>query len=137
MPRPAIPRRVSFSPQTTYFKPAGLPLAGLGEAVLNLEGLEAVRLCDLEKLGQSEAAEQMGVSQPTLHRLLEKARETLADAIVNGKAIRVEGGNYEFYGATGAAAGRGGGIGRGRGRNRGGIGAGRRGQRPERSMARK
>jgi len=96
MPRPIIPRRVSFSPSATYFKPAGVPLSGLGEAMISFEGLEAVRLCDLEKLSQGEAAEKMGISQPTLHRLLEKARETLADAIVNGKAIRVKGGNYEF-----------------------------------------
>jgi predicted DNA-binding protein (UPF0251 family) len=83
---------VGFQPDLTYFKPAGVPVASLEESVLTVDGFEAVRLKDLEGLEQEEAGERMGVSQPTFHRILLAARKTVADAIVNGKAIRIEGG---------------------------------------------
>jgi predicted DNA-binding protein (UPF0251 family) len=82
----------------TYFKPAGIPLADLEEAVLAVDEFEAVRLKDLEGLEQDAAARAMGVSQPTFHRILASARAKIADALVNGKAIRIEGGAYRVKG---------------------------------------
>lgn len=96
MPRPTKWRRVAFIPQVTYFKPAGIPLRVLGEVCLSVEEAEAIRLKDLEGLEQKECAEKMRISRPTFHRVLESARSKLADALINGKAIRIEGGNFEM-----------------------------------------
>jgi predicted DNA-binding protein (UPF0251 family) len=118
MPRPVKFRQVGFEPNVNYFKPVGVPMATLEEVVLTVEEFEAVRLKDVEGLEQVEAAERMGISQPTFNRLLNSARSKIADAIVSGKAIRIEGGNYQFVG-RGMGYGRGG-AGRGFGRGRGG-----------------
>lgn len=74
------------------FKPRGVPLPGLGKVALTLDGLEALRLADLEGLYHEEAADRMGVSRPTFARILAAARREVADALVNGKAIRIGGG---------------------------------------------
>ncbi|AST56635.1 DNA-binding protein [Thermoanaerobacterium thermosaccharolyticum] len=70
----------------------------LNEVVLTVEEFEAIRLKDLEGLEQEECAEKMKVSRPTFFRIIISAREKVADALVNGKAIKVEGGNYKVYG---------------------------------------
>ena len=90
MPRPRCPRQVAFSPAVTYFKPAGIPLRELEELVLRPDELESLRLADLEGLYQEEAAERMGISRPTFARLVEAARRKVADALVNGRAIRLD-----------------------------------------------
>ena len=96
MPRPPKWRRVSFMPEVTFFKPAGIPLAHLEEILLSVEEAEAIRLRDLEGLEQEECARKMLISRPTFHRVLGSARKKLADALLNGKAIRIEGGNFEM-----------------------------------------
>ena len=101
MPRPRLCRRVSFQPNITYFKPAGVRMVELEESILTVDEVEAVRLKDLEGLDQEEAAKRMNISQPTFHRLVLVARKKIADAIINGKAIRVEGGNFKFVGVRG------------------------------------
>lgn len=93
MPRPRCRRNIGFLPQVTYFKPAGIRMAELDEVVLQHDELEAIRLKDLLGESQEEAARKMNVSQPTFHRLLLSAHEKIAHAIVNGKALRIEGGN--------------------------------------------
>jgi predicted DNA-binding protein (UPF0251 family) len=107
MPRPRRFRRVRFWPEVTYFKPAGVQLRELEEAVLTVDEFEALRLKDLEDMDQGAAAKKMGISQPTFNRLLKSARKKAADAIVNGKAIRVEGGPYKMVGPALRRAGRG------------------------------
>ena len=87
-------RRVSFEPDVVFFKPAGVPMRDLKEVVLSVEEFEALRLSDFEKLSQSECAAKMNISQPTFNRLLSSAREKIAEALVEGKAIRIKGGNY-------------------------------------------
>jgi len=94
MPRPTKWRRVAFMPQVTYFKPAGVPARLLEGVALSVEELEAIRLKDLEGLQQEECAERMRISRPTFHRVLESARQKVADALINGKAVRIEGGNF-------------------------------------------
>ena len=98
MPRPRNPRQVSFSPEVTYFKPAGVPLRDLDEVVLRPDELEALRLADLEGLYQEDAAARMAISRPTFARLVEAARKKVATALVNGSAIRLE------HAGTGAPA---------------------------------
>jgi predicted DNA-binding protein (UPF0251 family) len=89
-------RRVDFLPQVTYFKPAGMPLAKLEEVRLSIEEAEAIRLKDIEGLEHDDGARKMSISRSTFARILISARQKLADALLNGKAIRIEGGNYEM-----------------------------------------
>ena len=96
MSRPPLCRRVGFIPEVTYFKPAGIPLRELEENCLSVEEMEAIRLKDLEDLEQEQCAEKMNVSRPTFVRILDSARKKVADALVKGKAVRIEGGNYEI-----------------------------------------
>jgi predicted DNA-binding protein (UPF0251 family) len=96
MSRPTKWRRVAQIPQVDYFKPAGIPLRILDEVCLSVEEAEAIRLKDLEGLQQEECAARMRISRPTFHRVLESARQKVADALLNGKAIRIEGGNFQL-----------------------------------------
>lgn len=96
MVRPRLCRRVRFQPNVTYFKPAGIRMVELEESVLTVDEFEAVRLKDLGGLDQEECAKKMNISQPTFHRLILSARKKIADAIVNGKAIKIEGGVYKM-----------------------------------------
>jgi predicted DNA-binding protein (UPF0251 family) len=95
MGRQPLWRRVSNIPDVTYFKPVGIPLSHLQEVRLSIEAAEAIRLKDLEDLEQEDCARKMNVSRTTFSRVLNSARQAIADAILNGKAIRIEGGNYE------------------------------------------
>ena len=115
-PRPRIPRRVWSEPDVTHFKPAGARMTGLGTVILTVDELEAVRLKDYEGLEQIKAAKKMSISQSTFQRLLLSARKKIADALTNGKAIRIEGGNYVMAGVRDTEFGSGRGFGRGRGR---------------------
>ena len=90
MVRPRIPRIIDFEPGTTYFKPAGIPLRTLEEVVLTFEEAESLRLKDVEGLGQTEAAKKMEISQPTFFRILSTARKKVAEAIIKGKAIKLQ-----------------------------------------------
>lgn len=96
MPRPKKTRFVSGYPTIAAFVPRGMP--STGEVQLSLEALEAIRLSDFEHLDQEKAAELMGVSRHTFGRILADARSTVADALVTGKAMKVQGGTYEFRG---------------------------------------
>lgn len=96
MPRPTKYRRVGFLPQATYFKPAGVPLRALDEVTLSVEEAEAIRLKDLESLDQEESARRMNVSRSTFQRVLGSARQKIAGALLNGQAMRIEGGNFEM-----------------------------------------
>jgi predicted DNA-binding protein (UPF0251 family) len=96
MGRPPLCRRVSYIPSVTYFKPAGIPLRELEETCLSVEELEAIRLKDIEDLEQEQCAEKMNVSRPTFVRILDAARKKLAEALIKGQAIRIEGGNFEI-----------------------------------------
>lgn len=85
------------------FKPAGIPGRFLEEVVLGLDGLEALRLADLEGLYHEAAAARMGVSRATFGRIVEDARRRVAEALVEGKLLRIEGGPVATA-ATDAAA---------------------------------
>lgn len=116
MPRPRKHRMVQSHPVETYFKPQGVPIWDLKEVSLPVEGLEALRLADLEGLDQESAAARMGVSRPTFSRVLSAARIVVSQALVQGWAIRVAGGDF--------IVGREPGPGHGRQRGRGGRGRG-------------
>lgn len=90
MPRPKLNRYIKFSPHVTYFKPQGVPLRFLEEVRLSLEEMEAVRLKNVERLEQTEAAEKMKTSQSTFQRLLSSANQKISEALTKGKAIRID-----------------------------------------------
>lgn len=90
MPRPRIKRMIRFNPNVRYFKPRGIPLTALEEVVLQADELEAIKLHDLDGLDQTQAALKMGVSQPTFARILDKGYKAIAEALIKGKAIRIE-----------------------------------------------
>ncbi len=94
MARPVKNRRVFEMPVNRLFKPAGIEMNQLSENVLKLEELEALRLKDLEGFDQEACAVQMDVSRPTFQRILMSAREKVADSLLHGKAIRIDGGDY-------------------------------------------
>ena len=96
MPRPTRERRIQYIPKVTYFKPAGIPLRNLSEVRLTFEEMEAIRLKDKDGLEQEECARLMQISRPTFHRVINSARQKLAEALLGGKAIRIEGGNYRL-----------------------------------------
>lgn len=98
MPRPVKWRRVAFIPGVRYFIPTGVPQCELEENILKIEELEALRLKDVERLEQEEGAARMAVSRQTFQRILLAAREKVADALIQGKAIRIEGGNFTSSG---------------------------------------
>jgi predicted DNA-binding protein (UPF0251 family) len=89
MSRPTKPRKVFFDPDVTYFKPRAVPLSLLEEIDLGRDELEALRLCDFKEKEQIEAAKQMKISQSTLQRILASARKKVAEALVEGKAIKI------------------------------------------------
>jgi len=90
MPRPKKCRHVSCQTNAYYFKPRGIPLVDLEEVVLNTDEIEAVRLADYEGLYHEAAATKMGISRATFGRILEEGRKKAADALINGKALRIE-----------------------------------------------
>lgn len=93
MAREAKNRRVCAEPNVRQFSPEH----GQGGAVvMTVEELEALRLCDLEEMDQSAAALRMNVSRGTLQRVLYAARKHMAEAVVLGKALEIQGGNYEL-----------------------------------------
>ena len=90
MPRPKSPRNLRFDPKVTYFKPAGIPLRSLEEVELEPDEIEAIKLYDHEELDQKSVAEKMNISQPTVARILGKAYHKIAQALVEGKAIKIK-----------------------------------------------
>ena len=94
MPRPVKWRRVSMLPRENYFAPGGRENCESEEVILKVEELEAMRLKDIEGLNQEQCAQRMNISRQTFQLIIEKARRKTATALVEGKAIRIKGGNY-------------------------------------------
>jgi uncharacterized protein len=92
MARPKCPRMIKNLPNVTYYKPRAIPLSQLEEVALSYDEYEAIRLADLDGLYQEEAAVIMKISRPTFGRIIELAHKKIADALINGKAIKIEGG---------------------------------------------
>jgi len=91
-------RIVKYNPEVNYFKPRGIPMFDLEEVILTVDEREALRLADYLGMSHEEAGQEMGVSRATFGRILEKARKIVADAMINGKAIMIEGGSFQVVG---------------------------------------
>lgn len=96
MPRPKNNRFVFEPPLFSEFKPVGIAARTLGHNLLTLDEYEATRLADLLELSHEEAAEEMGISRSTFSRLVAQARKKIADSLVNGKMLKIGGGNVHF-----------------------------------------
>jgi uncharacterized protein len=94
MARPTKWRKIENVPAVQFFVPSETELQEIPENTLKLEELEAIRLKDLEGLEQEDCAKKMEVSRPTFQRILISGREKIADSLINGKTIRIEGGNF-------------------------------------------
>jgi predicted DNA-binding protein (UPF0251 family) len=90
MPRPKKCRYIQCKPNAYYFKPRGIPLTELLEISLTVDELEAIRLADFQGLYHDDAATQMRVSRPTFGRILAQGRKKVAEALIQGKALRIE-----------------------------------------------
>ena len=90
--RPKKTRWIKCAPQERCFKPLCKPLSKLENVYLTLDEFEAVRLACLEGLKQIDAAKRLKISRPTFSRIETSAHKKIADALVNIKAIRIEGG---------------------------------------------
>lgn len=91
MPRPKKCRHIHCKPCISGFKPIGQPAHNLEKVILEMDEFEAIRLADLENLYHEEAARQMGISRPTFGNILTMAHKKIADALVNGKLLVIEG----------------------------------------------
>ncbi|HLO65628.1 MAG TPA: DUF134 domain-containing protein [Holophaga sp.] len=91
-------KRVEEMPGVSYFKPRAVPLSALQEVVLGVEEFEALRLAHRENLYQQEGAARMGISRATFGRLLESAHRKVTEALVDGCALRIEGGAFRLIG---------------------------------------
>lgn len=94
MARPTKWRKIENIPSIPYFIPSDRDIPEIDKNILKLEELEAIRLKDLEGMEQEECAARMEVSRPTFQRILISAREKIADSLINGKSILIEGGNF-------------------------------------------
>ncbi len=96
MSRPEKNKIVKCPPAYNEFKPLGVPRRMLKPLTLSIAEYEAIRLGDYEGLDQVEAAKGMEISRPTFTRLVKKARRKVAEMIIEGKALVIEGGNIHF-----------------------------------------
>lgn len=93
MPRPRKYRRVCCLPKVNEFGPLNVKELN-NYVIMTVEEYETIRLMDLENLSQEETADRMGVARSTIQRIYEEARRKIADFIVNGKTLKIEGGDY-------------------------------------------
>ena len=106
MPRPKKCRRVCEFPQTLRFDPEN-PSETAVPVTLTVEEYETIRLIDKEGLSQEECGEIMQVARTTVQQIYASARKKLADVLVGGRPLRIEGGDYELCtGREGKCAGR-------------------------------
>ncbi len=96
--RPKKERWVECQPGERCFRPLCMAPDKVQGVCLTIDEFEAVRLYDLEGLEQVEVARRMNIHRSTVSRMLDSAHRKIADALVNIKAIKIEGGCYRIVG---------------------------------------
>ncbi len=95
MVRPKVQRRIVKEPEHNCLKHGKIEIAGHEESIeMNLDEFEAIRLGDYHNIKQKEAAELMGISQPTFHRILNSARKKTAISLIEGREIEINNLNF-------------------------------------------
>lgn len=110
MPRPKKWRKVCSLPENSTFGPlpgCGHAAAAVQEVIMTVDEYECVRLIDLEGMNQEACAEKMRIARTTVQSIYAEARKKLADSLVNGKRLRIEGGDYELCDGQSARCGMG------------------------------
>ncbi len=96
MPRPRKWRKVCCLPESNLFGPMNAPNLDNKIIIMSVEEYETIRLIDLEGLMQEECADSMNVARTTVQRIYNDARKKIAEALVNGYVLKIEGGNYKL-----------------------------------------
>ncbi len=98
MPRPQKKRSVHRPPLHSGFKPTGVRNRFLEKITLTLDEFEAIRLGDFQGKDHNESAIEMGISRSTFSRLVERARHKVAQFLIEGKNLQIDGGEVHFNG---------------------------------------
>ena len=106
MARPRKWRRVCSLPLNTDFGPTASNNSLPRTVTMSVDEFETIRLMDLERLTQENCAEQMGIARTTVQRIYEDARRKLADSLVNGASLHIEGGDFRICGEDERPCGR-------------------------------
>jgi len=96
MPRPRKWRKVCCLPESNLFGPLNMPDFENEIKIMTVDEYETIRLIDLEEMNQEACAERMNVARTTVQRIYNDARKKLADSLVNGSILRIEGGDYKL-----------------------------------------
>ena len=96
MSRPSKCKKVCCLPISNLFGPLNAPNLNGEIITMSVEEYETIRLIDLDGMLQEECAESMNVARTTVQRIYNDARKKLADALVNGSLLKIEGGNYKL-----------------------------------------
>jgi predicted DNA-binding protein (UPF0251 family) len=107
MPRPIKWRKVCCLPGNSRFGPLDSPVDIADTVNMTIDEYETIRLIDLDNLTQEESASQMNISRTTVQGIYDGARKKLAESLVNGKVLRIEGGEYQLCDGSGNGCGRG------------------------------
>ena len=94
MARPTKCRRICHMPLVQEFTPTGQPEDE--PIILNLDEYEAIRLMDREGMSQQECSKRMGVARTTVQKIYEVARRKVADALVEGRPLKIQGGDFQL-----------------------------------------
>lgn len=95
MPRPKKCRKVCQLPPMREFRPVGaIPCESA--VILSVDEYEAIRLIDRQGFSQEECSSYMQVARTTVQMIYNSARKKLADALVDGLPLRIEGGDYRL-----------------------------------------
>jgi uncharacterized protein len=100
MTRPKCCRRIGCMPDVNYFKPKGIPSSSLEEVILTLDEFESIKLADFEEMYQEQAALKMNISRQTFGRIVDSAHKKIADVLIHGKALKIEGGAIKVEAPT-------------------------------------
>lgn len=96
MPRPKKWRRVCCLPEKSLFGPLNTAINHADLILMLVDEYETIRLIDFQGFTQEECAKKMHVARTTVQRIYNDARQKLAESLVNGKVLRIEGGDYEL-----------------------------------------
>ncbi|HBV87702.1 DUF134 domain-containing protein [Desulfosporosinus sp.] len=96
MPRPRKCRKVCCLPESNRFGPLNTTISQDNFVIMTVDEYETIRLIDLEEYTQEECADQMNIARTTVQRIYTDARKKLAESLVNGKVLRIEGGDYRL-----------------------------------------
>lgn len=107
MPRPRKWRKVCSLPQSSRFGPLDSPVRVENYVQMTVDEYETVRLIDLQDLTQEECAQQMNIARTTVQGIYYKARKKIAESLVNGKMLWIEGGEYKLCDGLGTSCGSG------------------------------